>query len=519
MTGIAAEQSQETPGRYGAPLIPVGPLASTLSAPGLRSRPWARISLRWQILAAFIFSMFVAGIVAAVVIVYDARRAAQVEIASSMRLAQSFVRDAVARAPADGTGATVLESLARELAELRHVRVLVTGIGGGMIPMLPLDDEIAPDTTRKVPAWFTELVRVEDVRREMRIGLGNRRIGSVILIGHAGDEIAEVWEDSKKLASVALALNIAVAAILYFALGRVLHPLTSLGRGLQELEKGQFQHRLSPPGVPELADIAARFNALAGRLSAARADNGRLTRRLVTVQDDERRHIANELHDEIGPCLFGLKANIASLEQFAGELSPASAEKMRERVRTLADISDTIQMLNRRLLNRVRPMALGHVPLTDLVSGLVADFERIDRHPHISLSVAPIAHSYGDSIDLTIYRCLQEGITNAKRHSGAGSIAIELKELPAEKSPSDDGAAASSVLRLSVQDDGRGFAPGMPWGFGLSGMDERVRALGGTLNIVEPPEKGTRLEIIIPLDDNRRQAAGDRRSRKRSGNP
>lgn len=515
MTEIAAWQSHEPDGRQTVS-APVAGLPARISSPlPHRMRLWHRISLRWRILAVFFLATIVAGAVAAVATIYNARHAAQVEITASMHLAERFVREAVERVPPEAPAPAVLAMLTRELSGLRHVRALVSGLGGGWMSLLPMQNATPiDDGAREVPAWFTRLIHVPEVRREMRIGVGGRYIGAVVLIGHAGDEIAEVWENSKNLAGIFFVFVIAVAAILYVALGRVLQPLTSLGKGLQELEKGQFQHRLSRPSVPELADITDRFNALAGRLAAARENNQRLTRRLVSVQDDERRHIATELHDELGPCLFGLKANIASLEQVVEDLPAGPGDRMRDRLRTLGEIADQIQLLNRRLLSRIRPMALGHVPLAELVSGLIKDFERVDATPKIALNVGALAPTYGDSIDLTVYRCIQEGITNAKRHSGASLIVVELEERRADSA--DDGVPASYLLTLSVGDNGRGLPPDTPWGFGLSGMDQRVRALGGTLTVVEQ-RRGTRLEISIPLDDNRRRVTPDGQDEEGSG--
>jgi len=358
------------------------------------------------------------------------------------------------------------------------------------------------------PNWFAALVDVPDIRRELKIGVDGRQVGSVILIGHADDEIAEVWKDSKGLIFVAIILNLGIVAILYWALGRVLQPLASLAMGLGELERGQFRHRLSRPQVQELADIGDRFDALADSLESARSDNRQLTHRLITVQDDERRQIATELHDEFGPCLFGIKANVASFETFARELPASKRAQMRERIDTLSEITDKIQLLNRRLLSRIRPMALGHVPLTQLVYGLVADFERLNPAASIALDMGQLAHSYGDSIDLTIYRCLQEGITNAERHAGATFIAIELKEKKARYAGSRPSDEALSTLEISIRDDGRGMAAGTPRGFGLTGMDERLRALGGTLTISGQEQAGTRLHVVIPLDDARASLDG-----------
>lgn len=461
---------------------------------------WNRVSIRWQILSTFILINLLAGIAAAIVIVYNAQRAAQVEITASMDLAERLVREVVERPHPGSSPATLLDDLALQISGLRHVRILVTDAQESRTSLLPADivAETASDGVR-VPGWFSKLIHVSDGRREMRIVLNGHQIGAVVLVGRASDEIAEVWQDTVDLAVVAAVLDVTVLAVLYLALGRVLSPLTDLAKGLGELERGQFRYRLAPPKARQLLDIANRFNALADRLGAAKADNNRLTRRLITVPDEERRHIATELHDEIGPCIFGIKANIASLDQLASGLPAVVGSEMRERIAALGEIADKIQALNRRLLNRIRPMALGHVPLADVLSGLVAEFERLNPHPRFSITMGSLATGYGDSIDLTIYRCVQEGVTNAVRHAEPKIVSIELEER------TGDGSADSPALLLSIRDDGRGMAPGMQPGFGLTTMEERVRALGGTLTISSRSGTGTRLDIAIPLDDVQRQ--------------
>jgi hypothetical protein len=93
---------------------------------------------------------------------------------------------------------------------------------------------------------------------------------------------------------------------------------------------------------------------------------------------------------------------------------------------------------------------------------------------------------------------VQEGITNAARHAGAGTISVRLGEEVAAARHADD--ATSAVLRLSVRDDGRGIAPGTRPGLGWSGMEERVRALGGRLALTNEPDGGTQLDVAIPVE-------------------
>jgi len=218
---------------------------------------------------------------------------------------------------------------------------------------------------------------------------------------------------------------------------------------------------------------------------------------LITAQDDERRRTALELHDEVGPSLFGLKANVSSIATLAGEVPEATGRKLNERVRDLGAIIEHLQVINRSMLKRLRPMALGHVPLRDILTELVND--RARQHPEITFTfnAERLERSYGDSIDLTVYRCVQESLTNVIRHARAKQVNIALGEgaSGAENAPEGDCAQ----LNLSIRDDGRGIAPGARMGFGILGMQERVQGLGGSYTIGKSGGRGTSVDIVIPL--------------------
>src|SRR5262249_39201025 len=226
-------------------------------------------------------------------------------------------------------------------------------------------------------------------------------------------------------------------------------------------------------------------------------ENERLNHRLITAQDDERRRTALELHDEVGPSLFGLKANASSIATAVKELPEERARKLAERARDMLAIIEHLQSINRSMLNRLRPMALGHVPLEDILGELVR--ERARQHPDIAFafSARKLARGYGDSIDLTVYRCVQESLTNAIRHAQASQIGVELAE------GADDDGSGSPALALTIRDDGRGIDPAAGPGFGIRGMQERVQALGGSYKVESARGRGTCIRIAIPLRDGR----------------
>jgi len=466
-----------------------------LRLPGLWDALWYRRSVRAQLLLTVLLIELIAALVTAGVTVLKARTSTRIEIDASMNLAEVLVRETIELMPQDTPADRFLEALPLRQRFARHVRITVRDAAGHGVDTRPMTGGLEGDghTRAPAPAWFASLISPPPERREFPVVLNGRPIGSVVITGEPADEIAETWENLTALAGAATLVSLAMIAILYVLFGRVLDPLTALGTGLLELERRSYGVRLRRPKARELAAITDRFNALAGALDAARAENAGLYQRLITTQDDERRNTARELHDEVGPSLFGLKANAASIASAAGALSGESAHAVQERARDILAIVEHLQLVNRSLLTRLRPMALGHVPLADLLADMIGD--RARQNPQIAFPLTPgkLQPSYGDSIDLTIYRCVQESLTNAIRHARATRIRVDLAEA------GDASSLQGTRLALTVEDDGCGIDPHAPAGFGLQGMRERVQALGGECSVQGAPGGGTRVRIVIPV--------------------
>jgi two-component system sensor histidine kinase UhpB len=204
-------------------------------------------------------------------------------------------------------------------------------------------------------------------------------------------------------------------------------------------------------------------------LAARGAQLEDMTHRLLRAQEDERRRIARELHDEAGQALTAIKIEL-DLENRAG---PA------ERVgQVLAQIRD--------LSNLLRPSALDDLGLLPALRGLVEDFSRRTRIEARLEAREPLP-LLATERQVVIYRVAQEALTNVARHSGAGVVHVRL------------GDRAGGV-QMTVEDDGRGF-PGEPRAnLGLLGMRERVAAAGGTLSTSGEPGRGFRVIVDLPSE-------------------
>lgn len=467
----------------------------------------AGVSVRWQILITCTIVIIAVAALSFLVIVLSARAAIEREMQASLMAAQRYVHEAISRVHVNVSGMRFLDELALDGAALRHARIIVIDTdrnlvklppalrGEGLATMIPLQ-MIRPDPP-DVPPWFVRLLAPSAVVIEVPIIVASGRVGAVVIVGEPTEEISKVWEDTLSLGAIGLGGILVVLLVLHIALGRILGPLTAVSNGLVRLETGEFGIRLARPAGLELGIITDRFNALAERLTAAGSENSRLNRRLLSVQDDERQQIAHELHDEAGPCLFGMKATVRAIRRAAEDIGGGKGAAIAAELADLTDIIERLQTMNRRLFKRLRPMALGHVPLAELIGDIVADFDRHAPALAIASQIAPIAGSYGDPIDLTFYRCVQEGLTNVVRHSGARSVRLRLEETASAVI----GLACRPTLRLSIADDGCGIAAGTAAGYGLSGIDERVRALGGTCTVATALGRGTTLTIEVPLDE------------------
>ena len=460
---------------------------------------WYGRSVRAQLLLVFTLIDLVAVFIAGGGAILRARAQSRIEMAASMRLAELLVSDAVNFVHQPLPAEQFLAALPGQLRSMRHVRIAVKDASGVPIAVAPpaaMAEGHPSDEHASAPAWFAALVASPIETRNIPVIVDGQSVGQVQIIGEPADEIAEFWGNAVAIGTVAVVLNVAIIGILHFLFGRVLDPLTVLARGLSDLERQAYDVRLARPHARELAAIADRFNALAQTLATVSAENARLNRRLITAQDDERRRTALELHDEVGPCLFGLKANASSIAGAAGNLPEKTRRIVSERLRDILGIIEHLQAINRSMLNRLRPMSLGHIPLKEIVGQLV--HERARQHSQISFSFAAedLARSYGDSIDLTVYRCVQESLTNAIRHAQAERVTVALGR-----------ANAEGWLALTVRDDGCGMHPGRSPGFGMRGMQERVEGLGGRFAMESETGCGTCVRITLPLVEPRKAAA------------
>jgi PAS domain S-box-containing protein len=234
-------------------------------------------------------------------------------------------------------------------------------------------------------------------------------------------------------------------------------------------------------GIVSYRDLSAQIR------SQAAEDELKRNRELAKVVEAERSVIAQELHDELGQCVTA----IGSIAEFIGQRSHQTMPDVHAAAQTIKDISGRIYDGMHAIVRRLRPGPLEALGLEDALRETVSSWAA--RNPRIewSLDISGDLGDLGEAATLTIYRLVQEALTNVVRHADASRTSVALRR--------DDDA-----VRLAVRDNGHGnvAAATSDSGFGLIGMRERVRALGGSLVIDGISGVGTEVRAVIPIVGN-----------------
>ncbi len=320
------------------------------------------------------------------------------------------------------------------------------------------------------------------------VALKNGGMKSIVLVADPSDEIDEVWEEAQENALVGGLMALAAIGVTSLLVGRAISPLRVAGTTLAKLEAGDYSARAEDRGPPEIRDLNAKINSLAGALDGFNRANDELMERVYDAHDEQRQLIAHELHDEFGPHLFALRASAAVLAKTIGDqpAARAAASAIEAQVGEL-------QGQNRRILADLRPAALEELGLVEALEALVAHWRRADPKMAVTLDIDPRVQALGDRASLMAYRFVQEALTNAFRHAGATRIDASLRfETSVEAANLRDPALAGFVVR--VEDDGRGLRGEAEAGMGLAGMRDRVRLMGGFVTVESPHGGGVVVE-------------------------
>ena len=289
------------------------------------------------------------------------------------------------------------------------------------------------------------------------------------------------------IAILLTAAGLAVALAVIFAVTRiVLRPIEELESSIVAFGEGDTsaRARVYPFTDAQLTQLTIAFNRMAEQLVDKQARLTEMSSRVIAAQEDERRRLSRELHDDAGQNLTTILLGLKRLE------SAGSLEEMREKLPALrGQLSAALDGM-RSLAWRLRPSVLDDLGLAAAVRSAVAEFEAA-APTSVRMDVDALEARIPGDAEIVLYRVFQEAMTNIARHSHAKTARV---------SASRD----ERRLRLAVEDDGDGFDPAATpageRGIGLFGMAERLALIGGVLDVRSAPGQGTTIVAEIPLD-------------------
>lgn len=233
-------------------------------------------------------------------------------------------------------------------------------------------------------------------------------------------------------------------------------------------------------GIREKDSLQRERDLLEKQVRERTARLAELATHLQNVREDERGHLARELHDELGALLTAAKLDVARLKsRLAGNLPEAS-----ERLEHLTSTLNSGIALKRRIVEDLRPSSLSHLGLVASLEILAREFE---ERSGLSVTTDLETVELGGSAQLTVYRLVQESLTNMAKYAKATQAEIRLEDF--------DG-----YIAIEVRDDGKGFNVENvgPGSHGLAGMRHRVEAAGGRLTVTSSADGGTRISAVLP---------------------
>ncbi|MCQ8129723.1 ATP-binding protein [Methylomonas rivi] len=435
------------------------------------------MSLRYQIIFRILLSSLCILLLGGAIAIWQARQSVEKEVEASIHLALQLVTLGMA----DASSLQSAEDLSRfrALRQTRHLSMQLQKPDGQLVHFAGEQQPSHPEDMP--PAWFIRAVTGDYPKVEHRINTQDGKALTLIIEAQPLDEITEVWQESVGFFSSLSLLTLLSFLVVNLVLNKSLKAIGVIVDALRIIETGHYKHQLPAFSTEEFDNIAKAVNHMTVELEKTRQENSDLTQHSLAIQEEERQHLSQELHDEFGQSLTAIKVMAVTASRPNADVGKITA--------TVSEICDHLTLVLRSMMQQLHPLVLTELGLKATLEEMVNHWS--ERNPGLKLSI--VCSDAVDGLDKNIarqvFRVIQECLTNVVRHADARQVSIELRVQPAE-----------NKLLLHVADDGRGCdLQNLSRGFGLRGIKERIRSLAGEVSLDSQPGAGMRISAWIPL--------------------
>ncbi len=441
-----------------------------------------------------VVAIFLAAMVFSVIeTVDDTRERVHSQTAASVETADFLIQSQITRLQLEWqenerlpTDQELIDLFRVDLYNLRHLDVRLINASGELLATNR--NRITDNQYEQLPGWYIDFISAFLDKRitEEPINVADTSLGKVIIQHDLDSEMVQIWSDSMRVL-IPLTMAFFVVTLLTAWLASLwLRPLSKLlikqRHNTQKTDKGP----LSQLRIPFVSGLRDEFHSLQTQLDHYNQHLSEFNEKLLYLQEGERRRISAELHDELGQYLTAMQFDVMAIN------NARDLEQAKTNARAIGEMSRQMTAIVRDMLSRLRPPLLDEVGLEASLQEMVAEWQSHYPQHHAEMRLKLPSVSLDEAVQLTIYRMVQEALTNISRYAGeAVHVIIDIN-------------SHSGMLLISIRDNGNGFDPIQNRrGFGLDVMHERVQALHGILRIESAPGTGVSLEAEIPLNIKR----------------
>jgi two-component system sensor histidine kinase UhpB len=436
-------------------------------------------SLRLQINLRILLASFVILVLGGSAVIWLARNAVANEMASSLNLAAQLIK---LNAPVGNPAHTAVDLnlwLPRfvSMEQTRHLKIQLKKADGEVVNFSASKPPLRTDLP---PQWFVKLVATEHIAVSQELETATGQPMTLVVEADPLDEISEAWGESGVFFLSLLVLVIFTMLAVNLVSNKAFKSIALILDGLKAIEQGDYHHALPEFETQEYDAIAKAIRHMTLVLADTQSENRALALNSLQIQEEERQHLAQELHDELGQSLTAIKVMAVTVKKHSPDTA-ATAE-------TIISVSDHLITVVRSMMRQLHPLVLTELGLTATLKDLTDHWAT--RHPALAirLDCDPEADALEQKTSIQIFRIVQECVTNIVRHAQATQTTIKLEQLN------------DKLWHLHISDNGLGCTQeSLKQGFGLLGMRERIHSLGGTLTIQTQPGQGMDIDARIPL--------------------
>jgi len=414
------------------------------------------MSLKLRLILIVNLLLFIAIFIGFFSVVFTSKNAVRSEIVSSLKLAEFSIKTGIQKNPDLYLFQDNLLGL-KDLDQIRHLSIQLLDSNGSVI-----DENKNLNTKVHIPLWFQNALDIysKDLKTmDFPLMQFGDQIGSVKVIPNPIYEYDEIWQQFKNGLIIAVIFFVFVNLSIFFLFEKIISPISQLIQGFRNLEQGSYKNNKDKFGISELDILRVKLNQLTVTLKKNDERIHELNQKLITIQEQEKKEISRDLHDEIGQSLAAIQVQAAAIK---------TSKKPNTQADLIISTTKDLMQQTRNLIKRLSLSIIDDLGIEDALVDLIKNWSRRTACKNINVNVdLPNSRVFKTQLNETLYRLTQEALTNIAKHSRPKEVLISIQRNDNEIHLS---FMNNGILRRAKKTDG----------IGILGMQERVKNLSGS---------------------------------------